>query len=151
MAIQEKVFNLMKAIGYVQKKGNNNFQHYKYVAHADLMERVHEELVRLGIMAVPRYEVVSQGEKVTIVSCRLRLYDVEVADPDACVEVQSLGGGSDTGDKAVMKAMTASNKYAWMHLLAIATGDDPEADEETDKRFKDSNPPPRGPALAPGK
>lgn len=147
MAIAKKVYDLMKAIGYVQKKGTNSFQKYRYVAHADLMERVHEQLVALGIMAVPHYEVVSQGEKVTIVSCRLRLYDVTVDDPEVCVEVQSLGGGSDTGDKAVMKAMTAANKYAWMHLLAIATGDDPEADEETDKINSK-----QGPAtLAPGR
>ena len=34
-----------------------------------------------------------------------------------------------------MKACTASLKYAWMMTLAMATGDDPEADAGVDQRM----------------
>jgi hypothetical protein len=39
-----------------------------------------------------------------------------------------------------MKATTAATKYAWMVALNIATGDDPEADESTDKRAAEATP-----------
>ena len=49
------------------------------------------------------------------------------------VDLYGIGSGQDAGDKAVMKAQTAAIKYAYMMSLCIATGDDPEADTNTDE------------------
>ena len=43
--------------------------------------------------------------------------------------------GQDPGDKASMKACTASLKYSWLMTLVMATGDDPEADAGVDQRM----------------
>lgn len=46
--------------------------------------------------------------------------------------VEGLGCGIDYGDKAILKAQTAAIREAWKNRFIIATGHDPEADEETD-------------------
>ena len=58
------------------------------------------------------------------------LVDMESGETFSLV---GLGSGQDSGDKAVMKAQTASMKYAYLLSLAISTGDDPEADAQTDE------------------
>jgi hypothetical protein len=45
-----------------------------------------------------------------------------------------IGEGQDAGDKGPYKAMTGAQKYALMKTFMIPTGDDPEADEDVDKR-----------------
>ena len=47
--------------------------------------------------------------------------------------IKGLGSGQDAGDKALAKAQTMALKYCYMASLAIATGDDPEADSKTDE------------------
>ena len=55
------------------------------------------------------------------------------------VTIVGLGSGQDAGDKAVMKAQTAAIKYAYLLSLNISTGDDPEADLQTDQNFSNEN------------
>ena len=62
----------------------------------------------------------------------LTLIDAESGETVSC---SGIGSGQDPGDKAAMKACTASLKYAWMMTLAMATGDDPEADSGVDLRM----------------
>jgi hypothetical protein len=133
MAIRKKLRILMSRLGYVQREGKNEHFRYRFVAHADLMEKIQPLLVEIGILAIPRYEMEHTSEKgLVIVSCELELKDSEFEDEEGLVS-RALGGGMDSGDKAPMKAMTAAHKYAWMHTLNLATGDDPEADPNTDK------------------
>ena len=47
--------------------------------------------------------------------------------------IKGLGSGQDAGDKALAKAQTMALKYCYMASLAIATGDDPEADSQIDE------------------
>jgi hypothetical protein len=49
------------------------------------------------------------------------------------LSAQGIGQGFDKGDKAVMKAMTAAQKYAYATAFCISWGDDPEADSTTDR------------------
>ena len=62
----------------------------------------------------------------------LTLIDSESGETVSC---SGIGSGQDPGDKASMKACTASIKYAYMLTLAMATGDDPEADNGVDQRM----------------
>ena len=52
---------------------------------------------------------------------------------------------SDSGDKASMKASTASLKYSWMTTLVMATGDDPKGDSTVDQRMAADAPRPKLP------
>jgi hypothetical protein len=68
------------------------------------------------------------------------------------MDIQTLGEGSDTGDKTLNKCMTAAYKYAIRQTLMISTGDDPDAIPSNETRstkapltLKPATPPPTNP------
>ena len=138
--IATKILSLMQACEYIQKEAENKEQKYKYVPDAAIMRKINPELVKNKIIAIPEFSVISEKDKPTksgsvwqfvSVQCVLTLIDAESGEK---LTVTSLGSGVDSGDKAVAKAQTMAMKYAWMKLLQVETGDDPEADEQTDKQ-----------------
>ena len=134
-SLARKVALMARDCAYVQKTGTNNFHRYTYATAADVFEKVNAAMVEHGVCATVDAEVLSEtvdaGNRTVTVKTVLTLHD---ADSDQTLTTAGLGCGQDKGDKAVMKALTASLKYSWMLCLNISTGDDPEADEETDKR-----------------
>ena len=117
-----------------------------------MLAKVNASLVKHGIasVAVPKLldmvdVTTAKGntEKLATVQMQITLIDTESGETFAIV---GIGSGQDSGDKAVMKAETAAIKYAYMLSLAISTGDDPEADIQTDlsttkqKRQADTQP-----------
>ena len=141
ISLYQKILLVMDEVGgYVQKDKTNKEQHYNYVSEAAVSSKVEPALVKVGIIALPTYEIVSSEDKMTAkgnlwklitVSCQLKIIDVETGDYDM---VSALGSGIDANDKAVAKAQTMAYKYAWSKTLCLATGDDPEADPEPDKQ-----------------
>ena len=131
-ALAKKVLAISEAIGYVQKDKQNEFHKYKYVSAEAILKRVQPELVKQGVLAVPRYFYIkSEGDLVTV-ECAITLIDTETGFE--YLGSSAIGTGADKGDKGAMKAETAALKYAWTGLLSIATGDDPEADDSVDQR-----------------
>ena len=140
MKITTKLVKVMAECGYVAKNGSNEFHRYKYATAADVLEKVNAALVKHGIAAAAKPELVDlrdvinqkgNAEHLATVRTIVVLTDEESGE---AVEFIGLGSGQDIGDKAVMKAQTASIKYAYMLSLAISTGDDPEADAGVDER-----------------
>lgn len=138
--IAAKLSKVMAACHYVQKCGKNHFHNYKYAMAADVLEKVNNALVENGLAAVVTPELIDFKDVTTAKGNTERLATVKTTitliDPESGETLQliGLGSGQDAGDKAVMKAQTASIKYAWMLSLQISTGDDPEADETVDER-----------------
>lgn len=138
--IAAKLSKVMAACHYVQKCGKNQFHNYKYAMAADVLEKVNNSLVENGLAAVVTPELIDfkdvttakgNTERLATVKTTITLIDSESGET---LQLTGLGSGQDAGDKAVMKAQTASIKYAWMLSLQISTGDDPEADETVDER-----------------
>jgi hypothetical protein len=134
-SLARKMALVAKECGYVQKTGRNDFHRYKYATAADVLAKVNEALAEHGVCATVDPSVLSEsvdnGNRTVTVKVALTLHD---GDSDQTFTTAGIGCGQDKGDKAVMKAQTAAIKYAWMLALNISTGDDPEADEDTDKR-----------------
>lgn len=137
----ERVAEVAKECGYVQKLGRNEFHRYKYAAAAQVLEKINEALHRHGIVSKPVMAIESREDRVTksgghetcvTMRCDLTLID---ARGSGTLTSRAFGAGQDPGDKGIMKAQTAAIKYAWMLLFNISTGDDPEADEAVDKRM----------------
>ena len=85
-------------------------------------------------------------EHLATVQMNIRLIDSESGE---YIDIAGLGNGQDSGDKAVMKAETASIKYAYMMAFNISTGDDPEADVRTDQFMAETpNEPPKPRAVS---
>ena len=139
--ISSKLVKVMADCAYIQKSGTNDFHRYKYATAADVLEKVNASLVKHGLAVTAQAELIdlrevttAKGnvERLATVKTTLTLIDSESGESVSC---SGIGSGQDPGDKAAMKACTASLKYAWMTTLTMATGDDPEADSGVDQRM----------------
>ena len=137
--ISKKLVRVMEECGFIAKNGKNTFHDYKYATSEDVMTKVNKTLVKYGICSLLMPEIDSivdvknlkgNTEHLATVKVCVHLIDSESGES---IDISGIGCGQDSGDKAVMKAQTAAIKYAYMLTLAIATGDDPEADVKTDK------------------
>ena len=149
--IAAKLVKVMADCSYIQKSGTNEFHRYKYATAADVLEKVNVSLVKHGVAVTAQAELIdlrevttAKGniERLATVRTTLTLVDSDSGESAVC---SGLGSGQDPGDKASMKACTASLKYAWMMTLAMATGDDPEADSSVDQRMASDTPKPKLP------
>jgi len=138
--VAQKIVAVMKKCGYVQKDGDNRQQKYKYVSEAAVLGKIQPLLVEQNLIAVPKFSLLSEREKPTqngavwqfcTVKCQMTIIDSESGES---VVVESLGQGVDPNDKGIAKAQTMAQKYCWMKLLQLETGDDPEKDETADRQ-----------------
>ena len=134
-----KFVEVMKECSHVVKTGTNDFHRYKYATANDVLEKVNASLTRHGIASVVTPALLSVQEVTTAKGNTERLATVEVtvtlidSESGESFAIKGLGSGQDAGDKALAKAQTMALKYAYLASLAIATGDDPEADSKTDE------------------
>src|SRR5215469_3950002 len=139
--LHQKLAEVRRRIGYIQKRGHNERFGYNYVTAADIAGAVGDLLSELGVVVVPTLESITyeparttngQVERVAHVVMTYRFTDIDTGE---AVTVKVPGEGLDPGDKAPYKAMTGALKYALLQSFLLATGDDPE-DDRTDVRSK---------------
>lgn len=135
--LHAKLAEVMKAVGYVAKTGQNTSQGYKFVEAAAVADKVRDEFARLGITMIPTtVDIVESGltpsgkQRLAIIRTTWMVTDSESGQ---YATFQSLGSGADSGDKAEPKAQTNAMKYGLLMAFQIPTGDDPEADPKTDE------------------
>lgn len=139
-SIYQKLALVMQECRYITKTGNNTFHGYSYVTSSDVLEKINSALCNVQIATTADTELLDLREvqtakgnmdKLATVKVTITLSDAESGEQ---VTISGIGSGQDAGDKAIMKAETAAIKYAYMLSFCIATGDDPEADKQTDER-----------------
>lgn len=136
MTLAAKLALAAKDCARVGKDGANGYHHYRYASAANVLAHVNEALCAHGIAVIDTLPEILSTEgvgKERVVTARVTLTVADTESEERAV-FRGLGSGSDSGDKAVMKAQTAALKYAWLTAFSISTGDDPEADEGTDQR-----------------
>lgn len=127
----QKLAKVMTAISSVPKRGRNDFHKYNYVLEADLAEAVRSELSQRHIMVFTSIDTVQREGTLTTIQTSFTFADGETGET---FTVKGAGSGDDKGDKGLYKAITGAVKYMLMKTFLIPTGDDPEADEDTDRR-----------------
>ena len=144
--LASKLVEVMKSCKYVTKNGLNTFHKYKYATSADVLEKVNAALTNQGIATVVLPEIVkdevvttSKGNAEHLVTVKIEITLID-KDSGETATFRGFGSGQDASDKAIMKAQTAALKYAYMLSLAMATGDDPEADTKTDENMSTEKP-----------
>ncbi len=141
-SLQECLAQTMGEVGYVQKDATNDFQRYRYASAEAVLKKVNASLSSQGVCCESTADMVSheviQGAKKATFHAIVKLSLTFRKGSDS-VKVEGLGSGSDTGDKAVMKANTAALKYCLANAFLISWGDDPEADVETDQNAASGN------------
>ena len=137
--LAKKFVEVMKECSHVVKTGTNDFHRYKYATANDVLEKVNGSLTRHGIASIVTPALLSVQDITTAKGNTERLATVEVtvtlidSESGESFAIKGLGSGQDAGDKSLAKAQTMALKYAYLASLAVATGDDPEADSKTDE------------------
>ncbi len=124
-SVYAKIHNIMTKDLYVQKTGFNSHHKYNYVTERDILEAVRVKMQEEKLIyhfSVLQSEQIS--ESVIRITYEFSLIDVETGDQFTTTVVAD---GQDKGDKAPYKAFTGAQKYFFMKLFMIATGDDPES------------------------
>jgi hypothetical protein len=136
--IAEAVLKVMSQVGYVQKKGVNSFQNYKYASIEGILEKIQPALVDCGLVIVQSeisHEIVADGNLMEAVyEFTLHHSSGETSTPIRQTGLSSLRnskGGYD--DKALNKCHTTARKYFILGLFQIPTGLADDADAEEDK------------------
>jgi hypothetical protein len=137
--LRQKLAEVRRRIGYVQKRGHNERFNYSYVTAADIAGSVGDILAELGVVVIPRLEDISYESAVgrgeaTRMARVVMAYTFADVDSGEEIIAKVAGQGLDPGDKAPYKAMTGALKYALLQSFLLATGDDPE-DERGDGRI----------------
>ena len=149
--LQECLALTMADVGYIQKDASNDFQHYRYASATAVLKKVNTSLSANGVCLSSEVQLISH-DLVPGLKRPTHYAVVKIAltfqKGDEKLTVEGIGGGSDTGDKSVMKASTAALKYCLANAFLISWGDDPEADTETD-RAEAQDPPPVPPPVEP--
>lgn len=147
--IYQRLADVQAKIGYVEKDGENKFQHYKYTSEAMLIASLKPLLANTGLALIftskPPYTVTERertGKEpviLTAVDCELKLVNID--KPEETITVTGSGFGIDSGDKGIYKAITGANKYMLFKLFQVSTGDDPEVgNREADQPDPSSRP-----------
>lgn len=131
--LAKKLARVASEVGHdVRPDARNESHKYAYVSAAAVKRAVSPVLARHGIATTLETEIISRDEFTTAtgtvfdrVVVRARLTFIDGAT-GAMLTTEGLGAGSDAGEKAVMKALTSAEKYAYVGALGLALGDDPE-------------------------
>lgn len=114
---------------------------YKAVGEADVLAEVKPAEIEFGVYSYPIHREViltdtltstteykgEQKERITIFMRIKTIYRfVNIDNPEDFLEIETLGDGVDTQDKAPGKAMTYADKYALLKAYKIETGEDPD-------------------------
>ena len=137
--IAKKLVLVMEECSHILKQGINEYHKYTYATAEDVLAKVNNSLTknRIASIVIPCLQSLidvqnlkGNVEHLATVQVKIELID---SDSGESAKFVGIGSGQDIGDKAVMKAQTAAIKYAYIMSLCIATGDDPEADGNTDR------------------
>lgn len=142
--IYQKISAVYDAVQYIQKDKRNSFHGYNYASEAAIKAKLHEAFSEHGLLLLPP-EILelrdgdrepnklnsqgkeTKGEFLTTIKVKLA-----IADRDSGEKVEGIlyGRGQDSGDKGIYKALTGALKQFLTTTFMIATGDDPERDDE---------------------
>jgi hypothetical protein len=137
-----KLAKVMAETRWVEKKGRNSFFNYDYAKESDILDAVRTKLADHGIFVFTSIESTDfketgkrtrDGSPVNLVFVKTKhtFWDGETGET---IEVFGSGCGEDSGDKGIYKAITGAMKYFISKNFLISTGDDPEKDEDADKK-----------------
>ena len=129
-----KLSEILGEIDRVPKRGRNEFHKYDYVMESDLVEAVRQKLAERHVFLLSSVEELRREDTLTEAKIRFTFLD---GDTGESLSFYYFGQGDDKGDKGAYKAYTGALKYAIMKNFLVPTGDDPEADPDTDRRAQE--------------
>lgn len=145
-AVSDEVKNLEKdmTVGV----GNNS---YKAVSDKSVILAVKKAEKKYRLVSIPyKQELISHdavtvqkkdGQTIVYVdNIKMTTKIIDLDAPSMSIEIESFGKGVDYGDKGLGKASTYARKYALLNAYKIATGEDPDAEENKKENVSIENP-----------
>lgn len=141
MLIHEQLLKVQSEIDAIGKNRRNNSQGFNFRGIDDVYNAIHglfvenKILCRSEVLREHYAELPKSGDKYTFNRSYVIRYYFVAEDgseyaTDVCAE------GSDPGDKASNKAMSAGHKYAILQAFTIPTEDMPDSDTDDGEREK---------------
>lgn len=125
--IYKKLYEIMKAVGFIKKDKTNKFHKYNYASEEIIKKTLHEQLAKNKVLfKLDIIERVREGSLTTI-KVKYSFTDVESGE---CVSGLFIADGDDNQDKGIYKAITGAIKYIMTSTFLIPTGDDVENDRQ---------------------
>lgn len=128
-AFAEKLVACSADLAHLSKDGTNSHFKYKFVSEAQVKAAVKPVLIKHGLAITGVNADLQPGGTPGSACVKVA---VTIGDGIYFATFDGIGGGTDSGDKAPMKATAAALKYALTSAFIIPTGDDPEGDPKTD-------------------
>lgn len=122
-----------------EKDGHNSFHKYDYVSEEGLVQLIRDTVIEAGLLLTPiagdepqvDHRTGDKGNRTHVV-WKQGFHLAHVSGAIWPFEISVMCEGEDNGDKSVWKGLTNAHKHVWLKLLLLPTGEDPEADENTD-------------------
>lgn len=130
MNLYQRLNEAMKLARYIIKDGTNEHQRYKYVTHDAVTKVAREALMEVGVKAIPTDLDVQRFVEIKSVTTLLKMSIdfINIDKPEDHREIICYGEGTDNQDKGIGKAKSYALKYAYLKILGLETGLDPEQD-----------------------
>ncbi len=131
MSVVQRLLQVMAEVDGLTKDGTNEQQHYSFLSEEKVTTTLHQAFTKAGLTMRPvgmkllsefEYPTKSGHARGRLIECTYELADAE----GDSLPVQVIGEGTDSGDKATNKAMSAALKYALRQTCMISTGEDPD-------------------------
>lgn len=145
--LQEALLIASEEIGFIEFDGDNKSQNYRYASAAAVFRKINKVFADVGLTVSSEKELVHHSETINdkgktvryaVVKTTLKVFFYDESERQWQYRTTTgFGSGVDHGDKAIMKAQTAAEKYCYAHLLILGWGaEDPEGDDKTDEESK---------------
>jgi len=126
MNLYQKIHAIMEELPHVGKNMKVEYEgksvSYPALSESHMLEMARPLFMKHKILVIPEELLhLSTAGKVTTISIRYRIQDI---DSDEHFSVVSVGQGHDGADKGSGKAFTYCNKYLYVKLLQLAMLDD---------------------------
>lgn len=126
--LYQRILAVMDDISYIQKGDKKVNNQYTYVSHDAVSSAIHPLMIKHGILVLPSIKECKQEGNRTEV--RLEVRFVNVDKPSEFIINDWMGYGIDAADKGPGKAVSYAFKYAILKTFCLATGDDPDHDQQ---------------------
>ena len=128
--VHRRIISVMAAIKGLSPEGQIAFgsSRYKYITEKQLTSAVREQMIRVGLVAVPvnidETVIEKNNGYITRQTVTYRIFNAY--NPSDCIDVVSTGQGFDSGDKGSGKASTNAYKYMLFRVFEIPQSEDPD-------------------------
>ncbi len=124
-ALNKKLLEVSKAVGYIEKDGKNPHFKYSYQSYEAVAQAVRNALNENGLSFTLAAESLKADGNTRIVTLEGTFTDV---DTGAMRMVTWIGEGQDNQDKGTAKAITAAVKYGLMRMLLVSDKENVDPD-----------------------